>query len=112
MKSMSTIEQNISPDSLIKIFSYLLASDAFRLVSCSKFLSERVGENEFIWRELIASGDSKLLRHFVNKSVLSKHVADEPKMELKSEDEDEATKSMYSQRYISHRNPIVLHAFS
>ena len=96
MKTMSTIEQNISPDSWIKIFSYLLASDAIRLVSCSKYLSQRVGENEFVWRELLTWGDAQLLRQVVNQSLSFKHVADAPKVELKSE--DEVTKAIYSER--------------
>lgn len=87
MKRMSTFEQNISPDSWIKIFSYLLASDAVRLTSCSKYLHERVGENEFVWRELLTWGDAQLLRQVVNQSLSFKQLACKPAQELKSVDE-------------------------
>ena len=87
MKRISTLEQHISPDSWIKIFSYLLASDAIRLTSCSKYLHERVGENEFVWRELLTWGDAQLLRQVVNQSLSFKQLAGKPVEELKSVDE-------------------------
>lgn len=93
---MSTMELHISPDSWIKIFSYLLASDATRLISCSKYLRERVGENEFVWRELLTWGDAQLLRQVVNQSLSFKHVAEMPEADLKSE--DDATKASNAQR--------------
>ena len=97
MKRMSTIEQNISPDSWIKIFSYLLASDAIRLISCSKYLRERVGENEFVWRELLTWGDAQLLRQVVNQSLSFKHLTEAASPELKSE--NEASKASNAARY-------------
>ena len=93
---MSTIEQNISPDSWIKIFSYLLASDAIRLITCSKYLNDKVGENEFVWRELLTWGDAQLLRQVVNQSLSFKHLTEVTTPELKSE--DEATKSLNAAR--------------
>ena len=81
------MEQHISPDSWIKIFSYLLASDAIRLTSCSKYLRERVGENEFVWRELLTWGDAQLLRQVVNQSLSFKHLSGKPVKDLKSDDE-------------------------
>ena len=96
MKRMSTIEQNISPDSWIKIFSYLLASDAIRLITCSKYLHDKVGENEFVWRELLTWGDAQLLRQVVNQSLSFKHLSEVATPELKSE--DESTKSLNAAR--------------
>jgi hypothetical protein len=87
MKRMSTLEQHISPDSWIKIFSYLLASDAIRLTSCSKYLHEKVGENEFVWRELLTWGDAQLLRQVVNQSLSFKQLDAKAVHELKSVDE-------------------------
>ena len=76
MRIMSSIEQNISPDSWIKIFSYLLASDAIRLIICNKYLLEKVGENEFVWRDLLSWGDAQLLRQVVNQSLCFKKIVD------------------------------------
>lgn len=85
MKRMSTIEQQISPDSWIKIFSYLLASDAMRFINCSKYLNERVGGNEFVWRELLSWGDAQLLRQVVNQSLCFAQIADADKGEKNGE---------------------------
>ena len=91
MKRMSTMEQHISPDSWIKIFSYLLASDAMRFINCSKYLNERVGGNEFVWRELLTWGDAQLLRQVVNQSLCFAQIADTHKDEEKNGASDVTT---------------------
>jgi hypothetical protein len=96
MKRMSTLEQHISPDSWIKIFSFLLASDAVRLISCSKYLHEKVGENEFVWQELLTWGDAQLLRQVVNQSLSFKQLDGKAVQELKSV--DETPKASFSSR--------------
>ena len=93
---MSTIEQNVSPDSWIKIFSSLLTSDAIRLITCSKYLLDKVGQNKFVWRELLTWDDAQLIRQVVNQSLSSKHLTEVTKPELRTE--DEATKSLNAAR--------------
>ena len=91
MRRMSTMEQNISPDSWIKIFSYLLASDAMRLILCSKYLNEKIGDNEFVWRDLLSWGNAQLLRQVVNQSLCFKKITDANEVKEK-ENEDRKDK--------------------